>query len=265
MGQKINPQSLRLGIVKDWSSRWYFSSLPGKNGKELLSRKALMKKLLEEDEAIREAIMAKIAPAGIAAIDIERTMNDLKIIIKAARPGLVIGRGGKGIEELSEAIIKSLRKLRGKDYKTHLSVNVEELKRSEISAVYTAQQIAWDIEKRLPYRRAMRKQLEQISQNRETKGAKILLSGRLGGAEIARREVLRSGALPLQTLRADIDYGTATAHTTYGTIGIKVWIYRGEKLARLNEKKEDARPQFNDAFNRAAERPRRQGTPRGGK
>lgn len=259
MGQKINPQSLRLGIVKDWSSRWYFSSLPGKTGKELMSRKALMKKLLEEDETIRGAVMDKIAPAGIAAIDIERTMNDVKIIIRAARPGLVIGRGGKGIEELSEAIIKSLRRIRGKEYKTHLSVNVEELKRSEISSAHVAQQIAWDIEKRLPYRRAMKKQLDQISQNREAKGAKILLSGRLGGAEIARREVQRWGALPLQTLRADIDYGTATAKTTYGAIGVKVWIYRGEKLARLHTEKPESRPRMADAFAKATENPRRNG------
>ncbi len=253
MGQKINPQSLRLGIVKDWSSRWYFSSLPEKEGgkQTLLSRKALMKKLLEEDEAVRATIMEKIAPAGISAIDIERTLNDVKIIIKAARPGLVIGRGGKGIEELSEALIKALRRLRGKNYKTHLSVNVEELKRSEIAAAHIAQQISWDIEKRLPYRRAIKKQMDQISQNREAKGAKILLSGRLGGAEIARREVLRWGALPLQTLRADIDYGTAVAKTTYGTIGIKVWVYRGEKLGRLHAEKPGARSQFADEFDRA--------------
>ncbi len=237
MGQKINPQSLRLGIVKDWSSRWFFTSLSEGLGKPVLSRKRLTARLLQEDEAIRKTVAEKISAAGIAEVVIERTPNDVRIIIKAARPGLVIGRGGKGIEELSEALMKSLRKLRGQKFKTRLLVNVEELKRSEISAVHVAQQIAWDIEKRLPHRRALRKQIDQISQNREAKGAKILVSGRLGGAEIARREVQRWGALPLQTLRADIDYGTATAHTTYGTIGVKVWIYRGEKLARLNAKK----------------------------
>lgn len=234
MGQKINPQSLRLGIVKDWSSRWFFSSLSEGADKTILSKKRIMAKLLEEDEVIRRAVVEKIALAGIAQMTIDRTPSDVKITIKAARPGLVIGRGGKGIEELSEHIMKQLRRVRGKQYKTHLSVNVEELKRSEISANHVAQQITWDIEKRLPFRRAMRKQIEAMTQNREVKGAKILLAGRLGGAEIARREQLKFGALPLQTLRADIDYGTATAKTTYGTIGVKVWIYRGEKLARLN-------------------------------
>lgn len=235
MGQKINPQSLRLGIVKDWSSRWFFSSLSEGKDKNILSRKKIYAKLLEEDEVIRAAVWARVALAGIAGIMIERKQGDLKVTIRTARPGLVIGRGGKGIEELSEAIVKALRKLRGSAWKTHVSVNVEELKRSEVSAAYVAQQIAWDIEKRLPFRRVMKKQLDQISQNREVKGAKIALSGRLGGAEIARREQLRAGALPLQTLRADIDYGTATAKTTYGTIGVKVWVYRGEKLARLHE------------------------------
>lgn len=237
MGQKINPQSLRLGIVKDWSSRWFFTSLSDGQGKPALSRKKLTARLLQEDEAIRKTVLEKISAAGIANVIIERTPNDVRVTIRAARPGLVIGRGGKGIEELSEALMKALRKLRGQAFKTRLLVNVEELKRSEIAAAHVAQQIAWDIEKRLPYRRAMRKQIDQISQNREAKGAKILLSGRLGGAEIARREVQRWGALPLQTLRADIDYGIATAHTTYGTIGVKVWVYRGEKLARLNAKR----------------------------
>lgn len=196
-----------------------------------------MAMLLEEDEIIRTVVENKISQAGIASVNIERTPNDVKVLIKAARPGIVIGRGGKGIEELNDAIVKTIKKARGKDYKMHVSVNVEELKRSEVSGNYIAQQIAWDIEKRLPYRRAMKKQLDQVAQNREAKGAKILLSGRLGGGEIARREVLRWGALPLQTLRADIDYGTATAHTTYGAIGIKVWVFRGEKLARLNQDK----------------------------
>ncbi len=248
MGQKINPQSLRLGIVKDWSSRWFFTSLSEGQGKTMLSRKRLTKKLLEEDEVIRDTVEEKISAAGIAEIVIMRTPSDVKIVVKAARPGLVIGRGGKGIEELSEAVMKALRRLRGKTYTIHLTVNVEELKRSEISATHVAQQIAWDIEKRLPYRRAMKKQLDQVAQNREAKGVKMLLSGRLGGAEIARREAMRWGALPLQTLRADIDYGTATAKTTYGTIGVKVWIYRGEKLSRLHSDKQVKAPDQEETF-----------------
>lgn len=215
MGQKINPQVFRTGITKDWPVRWFF--------------KGSYRERLEEDEAIRKIISKKIGQAGIVRVDIERTNNALRVTIKAARPGLVIGRGGKGIEDLTKEFEKILKRLsRGSKNKASLSVNVEELKRAEISAVYTAQEIAWDLEKRLPFRRAMKKYLEQVMQNREVKGAKILLSGRLGGAEIARREWLKKGTLPLQTLRADIDYGQATAFTTYGTIGIKVWIYKGE-------------------------------------
>ncbi len=230
MGQKINPQSLRIGVTKDWASRWYFSSLTTteKGQRKLIGRNRVYPKLLEEDEVIRRIVKERISLAGIAGVLIERTVNDVKIWIKAAKPGLIIGRGGKGIEELTTALEDAMRKLRGESWKVHMSVNVEELKRSEVSAIYTAQQVAWDLEKRMPYRRTIKKYLEQISQNREVKGVKIFLSGRLGGAEIARRESLKYGALPLQTLRADIDYGQGTAHTAYGTIGIKVWIYKGE-------------------------------------
>ena len=214
MGQKINPQSLRLGVTKNWPVRWFGVSN--------------WKKFFEEDEAIRNTIAEKMSQAGIVAVEIERTSNNLRVLIKAARPGFVIGRGGKGIEDLTQLIERRLKKLRNSKERVNLSVNVEELKRSEVSAVYTAQQIAWDLEKRLPFRRTMKKYLDQLIQNREVKGCKIFLSGRLGGAEIARRESLKAGMLPLQTLRADIDYGQATAFTTYGTIGVKVWIYKGE-------------------------------------
>lgn len=222
MGQKINPGSLRLGIVRQWPSRWF--------------PKGDVKKFLAQDEAIRNAIMKKAAPAGISAIEIERTINVVRVIIRAAKPGIIIGRGGKGIEDITKAIELKLRGLRTKGEKaSSLSVNVEEVRRSDISAPYVAQQIAWDLEKRLPFRRTMKKYLEQILQNREAKGAKLFFSGRLDGAEIARREWLRKGELPLQTLRADIDYGTATAFTTYGTVGIKVWIYKGEVFGEQEE------------------------------
>lgn len=215
MGQKINPLSYRLGVTKNWPVRWFI--------------KGQYAKLLEEDEAIRNVIKAKISQAGVSAIEIERTGTNLKIFIKAARPGFIIGRGGKGIEDLNKAIDMALRAVRKTKKATgNLSVNVEELKRSEISATYIAQQIAWDLEKRMPFRRTMKKYLESIMQNRDVKGGKVFLSGRLDGNEIARRERLSRGSLPLQTLRADIDYGIATAFTTYGTIGIKVWIYKGE-------------------------------------
>ncbi len=241
MGQKINPISLRMGISKNWHSRWFFSS----KGKAGLGGKYPYAKFLEEDETIRRVIHQKIKLAGIASIEVERTSNNLRVFIKAARPGLIIGQGGKGIEDLNRAIESALRVLRGTSgtkgkSNVHLSVNVEELKRSEISATYIAQQIAWDCEKRLPFRRMMKKYLESIMQNKEVKGAKIVMSGRLDGAEIARREVQKQGPLPLQTLRADIDYGVATAFTTYGTVGIEVWIYKGEVFEK-SEKMKDQR------------------------
>ena len=219
MGQKINPLSFRLGIIRTWNSRWFL--------------KEAYAEFLEEDETIRNIIREKIAQAGISAIAIERTHGSLKVLIKAARPGFIIGRGGKGIEDLSRAIEVSLKKVRRKK-SVPISLNVEELKRSEVSSLHIAQQIAWDLEKRLPFRRTLKKYLEGIMQNRDVKGAKILLSGRLDGNEIARREWLAKGSLPLQTLRADIDYGQGTAFTSYGTVGIKVWIYKGKIFS--NEK-----------------------------
>lgn len=228
MGQKINPTSLRIGIGKPWRSRWFFLA----KGNTSLGGRFPYAKFLEEDEAIREVVRKKISLAGIAGLEIERTSNQLRILIKAARPGLIIGQGGKGIEDLSRAIERRLRAVRGKADRTkreaRLSVNVEELKRSEISAPYLAQQIAWDLERRMPFRRTIKKYLEQMMQNKDVRGAKIMAKGRLDGSEIAREEVLKQGALPLQTLRADIDNGRATAFTTFGTIGIQVWIYKGE-------------------------------------
>lgn len=219
MGQKINPQSFRLGVIKDWPVRWF---LPAKGGRSTYA------KYLAEDEIIRKLIKTKLNQAGIASVEIERTINNLKVLIRAARPGFIIGRGGKGIEDFTKALEEAIRKERREKTKIALSVNIEELKRSEIAAPYVAQQIAWDLEKRMPFRRVMKKYLEQVVQNKEAKGVKILLAGRLNGAEIARDETMKKGALPLQNLRADIDYGTAVAYTTFGTIGVKVWIYKGE-------------------------------------
>lgn len=220
MGQKINPFSYRLGIIHNWNSRWMPKNVKFKNR-------------LEEDVLLRKIINKKIGQAGIVRIEIERAAdNSYRVFIKAARPGLVIGRGGKGIEELSKAAESALKKLfikRGQpNVKFSLSLNVEELKRNEVSAQYIAQSIAWDLEKRLPFRRTMKKYIENAMQNRDVQGIKIRLSGRLDGAEIARREWLSKGKLPLQTLRANIDYGEATAFNTYGTVGIKVWLYKGE-------------------------------------
>lgn len=218
MGKKIRPDSLRIGVTKGWLANW-------------LPKKLDFKDSLEEDVLIRKTIKEKINAAGIDKILIEKTGNNYRIFIKASRPGLIIGRGGKGIEELTKLLENRLRKLRKEKNildPISLNLNIEELKRSEISANVVAQNIAWDFEKRLPFRRVIKRALEQMLQNKEVQGAKVKVSGRLGGAEIARDEHLEKGKLPLQTLRADIDYGEATAFTTYGTIGVKVWIYKGE-------------------------------------
>lgn len=217
MAHKIKPNSYRLGINKDWTSRWFVK----KNAPELL----------EADVLIRKVVREKIGSAGIDKVDIERNSSSTKVIIRAAKPGLIIGRGGKGIEDLTKEVESRLQKLarkQGKKTSPSVNLSVEEIKRNEISAAVVAQQIAWDLEKRLPYRRTMKKYLDFILQNREVQGAKIKLSGRLDGNEIARKEWLGKGRLPLTTLRANIDYGDATAFTTYGTVGVKVWIYKGE-------------------------------------
>ena len=219
MGHKIKPNSYRIGITKDWSSRWF--------------PKSNIQDLLQDDIAIRKIVREKISSAGIDKIDIERNTSQCKIFIKVVKPGLVIGRGGKGIEELTKAIteslIKNAKQRKAKTAFPSISVNVEELKRNEVSASVIAQQIAADLEKRMPFRRTMKRYLTFVLQNRDAQGVKIRLSGRLDGNEIARREWLSKGKLPLTTLRATIDYGEATAYASYGTVGIKVWIYKGEK------------------------------------
>lgn len=228
MAQKTNPISLRLGLTKPWSSQWFF--------------KKERRFFLEEDELIRQVIKDKILAAGIAGVDIERVGEVIKVTIRASRPGLIIGRGGKGIEELKSFLLRALKDLRRRNKRPqifNLNFNVEELRRSEISAPVLAQQIAFDIEKRMPYRLLMKRHLEMLKQNRSIKGAKIKLAGRLNGAEIARREWLDFGKMPLQTLRANIDYGEAVAFTTYGTIGIKVWLYKGEIFANEKEKNQN--------------------------
>ncbi|MEK7464272.1 MAG: 30S ribosomal protein S3 [Patescibacteria group bacterium] len=223
MAQKIKPNTFRLGITLPWSSQWFF--------------KRTLRFFLEEDHLVREIIRDKILAAGIAGIDIQRTNDTIRVSIKAGRPGLIIGRGGKGIDELKTALHKAVSALRKKNKVLkpfNLNLNVEELKRSDVSAAIVAQQMAFDIEKRLPYRSVVKRNLESMKQNRGVQGAKIKMSGRLNGGEIARVDQLSFGKMPLQTLRADIDYGEATAFNSYGTVGIKVWIYKGEVF---NEKK----------------------------
>lgn len=217
MAQKIKPLGLRLGITEPWRSRWFF--------------KKPLKFFVEEDFYIRQIIRERILSAGIASIEIERTSQIIRVSIKASRPGLIIGRGGRGIEDLKNLVLKKIIKLRQENKISadfSLNLNVEELRRTEVSAPVTAQQIAFDIERRVPYRVVLRRTLESLKQNKGTKGAKIKVSGRLNGSEISRRDWLSFGRMPLQTIRAIIDYGEATSFASYGTVGIKVWIYKGE-------------------------------------
>jgi small subunit ribosomal protein S3 len=185
---------------------------------------------LKEDVKIRDFLFQKLNKMGVGKIEIERASNSVKIVIHTARPGLIIGRGGTGIEQLREQLKRHLSKgshlLKKKNQE--LRLEVEEIKQSESHATIIAQSIADQLEKRLPYRRVLKQALQRTTQNKEVLGVKIMIKGRLDGAEIARKEWLAKGRIPLQTLRANIDFGISTAHTTYGTVGVKVWIYKGE-------------------------------------
>lgn len=216
MGQKVNPHGLRVGIIKDWDTKWYAGN------KEYGD-------LLVEDFKIREYIKKKLYIAGISRIEIERAANKIKLNLHVAKPGLVIGKGGTGIDQLRHQV----EKLTGKS----VLVNITEIKSPETSAQLVAENIAQQLEKRISFRRAMKQAMSRALKF-GAKGIKTQVSGRIGGAEIARTEHYHEGTIPLQTLRADIDYGFAEADTTFGKIGVKVWIYKGEVLPIKNEKKE---------------------------
>ena len=207
MGQKIHPHGLRVGIIKDWDSRWY-------------SKKDFADQLLE-DFKIREYTKKKLYTSGISRIEIERAANRIRITINTAKPGMVIGKGGSGVDELKTELEKMTDK--------KVSINVIEVKNPDIDAQLVAENIASQLERRISFRRAMKQSISRALRS-GAKGIKTMVSGRLGGAEIARSEMYHEGTIPLQTLRADIDYGFAEAYTTYGRIGVKVWIYKGEIL-----------------------------------
>jgi small subunit ribosomal protein S3 len=213
VGQKVNPVGLRVGIIRDWESKWYA-------GKDFGT-------LLMEDVKIREYLKQKLKDSAVSHIEIERAANRVNVTIHTAKPGMVIGKGGAEVE----AIRQYISKLSGK--KVH--INISEIKNPELDAILVAEGIAQQLERRVSFRRAM-KQAIQRTMRAGAKGIKTGVSGRLGGAEIARSEGYSEGTVPLQTLRADIDYGTAEAHTTYGRIGVKVWIYRGEVLPVAKKK-----------------------------
>lgn len=208
MGQKIHPIGFRVGVIRDWESRWYATKEMGA--------------LIAEDAKIRKFVLKKLAQAAVSKIEIERSPNRLKATIHTAKPGLIIGRGGKGVDDLRDQITKISN---GKQ----VHIAVEEIRQPELDAQLVAESIAQQIERRISYKRAMKQSITR-SMRMGGKGIKIRCAGRLGGAEMARVEVDRAGKIPLQTLRADIDYGFAEAKTTYGNIGIKVWIYKGEVL-----------------------------------
>ena len=216
MGQKVHPKGLRVGIIRDWESNWYAD----KNYNELL----------HEDIKIRNYIKKKLFQAGISVIEIERAANRVKISIHTAKPGIVIGRGGTEVEMLR----KNLEQMTGRK----INVNIVEIKKPELNAQLVAEGIAVQLEKRISFRRAM-KQAVSRTMRTGAEGVKISCSGRLGGAEIARTEWYSEGKVPLHTLRADIEYGFAEANTTYGKIGVKVWIYKGEILPEAKNRKEE--------------------------
>ncbi len=207
MGQKVSPTSFKLAFNKDWKSRWFGSKK--------------YKEFLKEDVAVRSFLSKKLKNMSIDRIEIERGPDTLSVIISTARPGLIIGRSGSGIEDVKIGIQKLIKR------KTAIRLDVQEYKNPETSATIMAESVAEQIEKRTPYRRILKQTLAKIISSKLVKGAKVTLSGRLDGNEIARTEHLEQGSLPLQTLRANVDFARATAFTTYGTVGIKIWIYKG--------------------------------------
>ncbi len=213
MSHRVHPKSYRIKELADWDSRWF--------------DKKKTSQYLEEDFKIREFLQKKIGKFGVERIEIERFPGKIIIIISSARPGLIIGRGGGGVEELKKELEKEVLKTRGN---RELKIDIREIKDPWSSAALSAQWMAQQIEKRVPYRRVLKQALEKITAARGNKGARVEVAGRLDGKEIARREWLKKGNLPRQTIRANIDYAQARAYCTYGVIGIKVWIYKGERF-----------------------------------
>ena len=208
MGQKVNPNGFRVGVIRDWDSKWY-------------ADKKTFNEFLVEDYRIREFVKKKLFVSGISKIEIERAASKIKVSVHTAKPGMVIGRGGSGVEELRIDIEKMTKK--------SVVINVEEIKSPELDAQLVAENIASQLERRVTFRRAM-KQAIQRTMRFGAQGIKTQVSGRLGGADMARTEGYNEGTIPLQTIRADIDYGFAEANTTYGKLGVKVWLYKGEVL-----------------------------------
>ncbi len=234
MGHKVSPICLRLGINKEWTSRWFAPT------------KQLFVEYLKEDFAIRGYLKQELASAAVARIDIERSPERLRVVIHTARPGVLIGRRGENIQRMQEAI----QKVAGAQ--KQLKIDYIEITNPYIEAQLIAESIGFQLEKRVAFRRAMKRAIQQAEES-GAKGIKIVCDGRLAGSEMTRREVYRRGKIPLSTLRADIDYGQATAHTTAGCIGMKVWIYKGDVVKLRGAESKSTRPHYEEPAPPAAE------------
>ena len=220
MGHKVHPNGFRLGVIKDWQTRWF------------ADRPQIYRENLLEDIKIRDHIIVKHKDAAVSRVEIDRKTNEVRATIHSARPGVVIGRGGQRVEELR----KELEDITGK----RIRVDINEIRQAELEATLVAQSISEQIERQISFRRAIKQSVSRTMQS-GAQGIKVLVSGRLGGAEIARNEKAMAGRVPLHTIRADIDFGQAEAHTQMGLIGVKVWIYRGDVVATLSSAEEAAR------------------------
>lgn len=216
MGHKVHPKIYRIPQIYVWDSKWY-------------AKRKDMPVFLQEEVAIRDFLTKKLKDAGIDSIGVERGPKEATVTILAAKPGVIIGRGGQGLEDLRKFIEKNILK-----FKIKVKINVQEVRQPALSAQVVAQSAAMDIEKRMPFRRVMKQIIERVT-SAGAKGVKINMAGRLNGVEIARREMLSAGKMPLITVRSDIDYAIAEAQTIYGKIGIKVWIYHGETFSRRDK------------------------------
>ncbi len=222
MSHTVHPYAHRLGIIRDWKSRWFAADKSFKD-------------FLKCDVTIREFLIKRLRGSYVSGVEIERNQKTMRVILKTSRPGVLIGKSGDGIVKLKAEIVKLIAKS-GVTPPKELKIDVEEIKSPESNAAIVAYMIAESIEKRLPFRRVMKQAIEKVMANRDVKGVKVYLGGRLGGAEMARVEELKKGRVPLQTLRADIDFAREKAHMTYGDIGIKVWIYKGEIFEKDKKK-----------------------------
>ena len=237
MGQKVHPNGMRVGVIRDWNTRWYAS-------------KKDFADYLIEDKKIRDFIKQKYYSANIAKIDIERATNKATVSIHTARPGVLIGKGGVGVEAIKNEVTELVNR--------PVSVNIIEVRNPDVNAQLIAESIASQLEKRTSYRRAMKMAMGR-AMKAGARGIKLMCSGRLGGAEIARREQYHDGSIPLQTIRADIEYGFAEAHTTYGRIGVKAWIYKGEVLPGMERKETFEKAPRDRDQKRRSPRPRKEG------